>query len=250
VQAEPPDTVFLEELTWTELRDLIKAGTTTILLPTGGTEQSGPHLALGKHNVRVRVLSERIARQLGHALVAPVMAYVPEGGIDPPTGHMRFAGTITVPEDTFRRTLEAAVRSLRRHGFRDVVLLGDHGGSQAGQQVVAGRLNREWAGTPARVHAVAEYYRASTAGFADWLKSRGYREDELGRHAGLVDTALMLAVDPRLVRPGRWPGGAGRPDVDGVDGDPARASAELGQPGVELVVTRTVNAIREAIGHR
>jgi creatinine amidohydrolase len=248
--AQPPDTVFLEELTWTELRDLVRSGKTTIILPIGGTEQSGPHLALGKHNVRVRVLAERIARRLGTAVVGPVMAYVPEGALDPPTGHMRFPGTITVPEDVFRRALESAVRSVRLHGFRDVVLLGDHGDTQAGQKVVAARLNREWAGTSVRVHAVEEYYRAATAGVRELLKARGYRDDELGRHAGLVDTALTLAVDPGLVRMGRWPGGPGRADVDGVDGDPSRASVELGQSGIELIVTRTLDAIRTSIAHR
>ena len=92
--AQAPDTVFLERMTWDEVRDAIAAGKTTIIIPTGGTEQNGPHMALGKHNVRVTANANTIARRLGNALVAPVMAYVPEGGIDPPTGHMRFAGTI------------------------------------------------------------------------------------------------------------------------------------------------------------
>src|SRR5690242_21378904 len=105
--ARAVETVFMEELTWTELRDLIHGGKTTIILPIGGTEQNGPHMALGKHNVRVKILSERIARALGTALVAPVVAYVPEGGITPPTGHMRFAGTITTPEDAFEKVLES-----------------------------------------------------------------------------------------------------------------------------------------------
>ena len=95
---QAPDTVFLEEVTWTELRDLIRSGRTTIILPTGGTEQNGPHMALGKHNVRVKALAEKIARGLGNALVAPVLGYVPEGGIAPPTGHMRFPGTISTPD--------------------------------------------------------------------------------------------------------------------------------------------------------
>ncbi|MBV9152357.1 MAG: creatininase family protein, partial [Alphaproteobacteria bacterium] len=77
--AHASDTVFLEELTWTELRDQIRAGKTTVIVPIGGTEQNGSHMALGKHNFRVRFLSEKIARMLGNALVAPVIAYVPEG---------------------------------------------------------------------------------------------------------------------------------------------------------------------------
>ena len=46
-------TVQLEELTWTELRERVAAGATTVLLPIGGTEQNGPHMTLGKHNMRV-----------------------------------------------------------------------------------------------------------------------------------------------------------------------------------------------------
>src|SRR3989441_8624076 len=191
---EPPDTVFLEELTWPELRGLVQAGKTTMILPIGGTEQNGPHMALGKHNARVRVLSERIARTLGHALVAPVIAYVPEGALNPPTGHMRFPGTITVPEDGFRRLLESAARRARLHGFRDVVFLGDHGSTQMGEKVVAARLNREWAAAPVRAHAIEEYYHAATAGFPALLSAPGYPPEELGRHAPLPHNALTPAL--------------------------------------------------------
>src|SRR4029450_1251306 len=117
----PPDTVFLEELTWPELRALVQAGKTTIILPIGGTEQSGPHLALGKHNGRVRAPGERRAAALGNAVVGRVIAYVPEGSLSPTTGHMRFPGTITVPDEVFRRGLESAARSARVQRFRDRV---------------------------------------------------------------------------------------------------------------------------------
>lgn len=245
------DSVFLEDLTWTEVRELVRPGKATIIVPVGGTEQNGPHMALGKHNLRVRVLSERIARSLGDALVAPVVAYVPEGRLHPPTGHMRFPGTITVPEDVFEKVLESAARSFRLHGFRDIVLLGDSGSTQAGQQAVAARLNREWAATPARVHAIEEYYRAGEAGFHQLLAARGYRREELGSHAGLADTSLMLAVDPRLVRVDRLRPGTGFGEGgDGVDGDPSRAAPELGRLGVEMIVPRTVEAIRRSIARR
>src|SRR5215470_8960070 len=198
--AETPDTVFLDELTWTEIRDRVHAGATTVMIPIGGTEQNGPHMAVGKHNVRVKVLSEKIARALGNALVAPVLAYVPEGRLDPPDGHMRFPGTITVPNDVFEKMLESAARSLALHGFRDVVFLGDHGGAQADQRTVAARLNRQWTKSASRAHAIDEYYQASQVEFPQLLKRRGYRQDELGSHAGLADTSLMLAINPRLVR--------------------------------------------------
>ena len=247
-RAEQPSTVFLEELTWTELRDLIAAGKTTVIIPIGGTEQNGPHMTLGKHNVRVKGLSEKIARALGNALVAPVIAYVPEGSIDPPSGHMRFPGTITVPDEVFDRVIEYAARSLGLHGFRDIVLLGDSGDYQKDDKIVAERLNREWAATPVRVHAVAEYYRVAHTDYEQALRSRGYSAEEIGTHAGLADTSLMLAVDPRLVRLDRL--GAKPGPADGVHGDPRRSSAELGQLGVDVIVTQTVAAIRKDIAAR
>ena len=247
-RAEP--TVFLEALTWTELRDAVQAGTTTVIVPIGGTEQNGPHMALGKHNVRVKALAERIAQALGHTLVAPVLAYVPEGGLAPPRGHMRYPGTLTIPDETFRTVVEYAARSLRLHGFRDIVLLGDHGGTQTSQQAVAARLNREWSATPVRVHAIPEYYEASSAGFRDLLRGRGYRPEEAGTHAGLADTSLMLAIEPGLVHLDRVEPGTGIPAGNGVEGDPRRASADVGRLGVEAIVIRTVEAIRKAIASR
>jgi creatinine amidohydrolase len=239
--APAPDTVLLEELTWTELRGLVGSGKTTIIVPIGGTEQNGPHMALGKHNRRVQVLSEKIARALGNALVAPVIAYVPEGQVNPPTEHMRFPGTITVPEEAFEKILEYAARSFKLAGFRDIVFLGDHGGYQRGEMAVADRLDREWAATSVRVHAIEEYYRAGQADFARLLKSKGFHDEELGTHAGLADTSLMLATDQRLIRADRLRSG------EGVNGDPSRSSAELGQLGVDLIVTRTVDAVRKAV---
>ena len=249
-RAATPDTVYLEDLTWTEIQEAIQAGRTTIIVPTGGTEQNGPHMAVGKHNVRVRALAGLIARTLGNALVGPVLAYVPEGRLAPPTGHMRFPGTITLPDESFERVLESAARSLRLHGFRDIVLLGDSGPNQPGQRAVAARLNREWAGTPARIHAIDEYYRASTDGFREVLRGKGYRDDEIGSHAGLADTALMLAIDPTLVRVDRLRREGGSAATDGVEGDPRRASAELGRLGVEAIVSRTSQAIQRAIANR
>ena len=249
--AQPPDTVFLEELTWTELRAIIRAGKTTIIVPIGGTEQNGPHMALGKHNARVKALAERIARVLGNALVAPVIAYVPEGGLRPATGHMRFPGTITVPDDVFQRGLESAAQSFRLHGFRNIVFLGDHGSTQATQKAVATRLNREWHAAPVRAHAIEEYYRAATSGFRELLKARGYRADELGEHAALPDTSLTLALDPRLVRSNPPREDERLPGVGtGVEGDPSRASADLGRLGVDLIVDRTVAAIKESTTRR
>lgn len=248
--AAVPATVFVDELTWTELRDRIGAGTTTVIVPVGGTEQNGPHMALGKHNVRVKVLSEKIALALGDALVAPTLAYVPEGSVSPPSAHMRFPGTITLPDATFEKVLEYAARSFRLHGFRNIVFLGDHGGYQKSLKAVAGRLDHEWHATPVRVHAIDEYYRVVETTYAQTLRSRGFGDDEIGTHAGLADTSLALAVDPRLVRADRLQSGAGPARADGVVGDPRRSSAALGQLGVDAIVTATVDAIRRSVTRR
>ena len=113
-QAAPPS-VQLEELTWTEVRAALQSGTTTIIVPAGGTEQSGPHMALGKHNVRARVLAGRIAAALGDTLVAPVLAYVPEGAISPPAGSHALSGDDLDPrrgvqEHASRRPAAASAR--------------------------------------------------------------------------------------------------------------------------------------------
>ena len=245
----PGKSVFLEQLTWSELRDAIGAGKTTVIVPVGGTEQSGPQIVLGKHNVRVHVLAGRIAASLGNALVAPVIAYVPEGSIDPPTGHMRFAGTISIPEAAFEATLEGAAPSFRRHGFRDIVLIGDHGGYQKSLAKVADRLDREWArqGSPARVHAVEEYYRASEREFAAALRKLGFSDAEIGVHAGAADTSLALAVDEQLVRSARLHDGSPLGAAEGVQGDPRRASTAAGKAGLDAIVARTREAIERDI---
>ncbi len=248
--AAAPDTVQLERLTWTEVRDDIRAGKTTIIIPVGGTEQSGPYIALGKHNVRVAALSDRIARDLGNTLVAPVLAYVPEGKTNPPTSHMRFPGTITVPTDVFEKLLESAADSFRVAGFKDIVLIGDHGGYQSSLKAVAERLNRQWAATPARAHFIPEYYRAVETTFVQALKARGLGPD-IGTHADLNDTSLMLAVDPSMVRLAALQA-APKPDaaVGVYGGDPRKSTAELGRVGIQAQIAETEHAIRRALAER
>lgn len=246
--AAPPSSPYLEDMTWTELRDRIAGGATTALVPIGGTEQSGPYMALGKHNVRARVLAGRIAQRLGNAVVAPVVAYVPEGSIDPPVAHMRFAGTLSIPVPVFEAVLEATARSLCRHGFQEVVFLGDHGGYQKSEARVAAKLNRQWASRPTcRAHALVDYYRTAQTGYVDALKARGFDMDEIGTHAGLADTALSLAIDPALVRTEALAHAAKPGARDGVHGDPRRATAELGQVGVNLIVDASAARIRELV---
>ena len=242
-----PPSVFLEELTSPELAAAVQAGHTTILLPVGGTEQNGPHMVLGKHNARVRVLAGRIAQGAGAALVAPVLAYVPEGNIAPPTEHMRFAGTISVPETAFKAILEAAARGFRQHGFRDVVVLGDSGNYQPALKAVVARLNQEWAASGTRAHYLGEYYRATQTTYIESLKTHGMTDAQIGTHAGTADTALSMALAPELVRPGMLAEAARGGRAGGTYGDPRPASAALGQAGVDAVVRQSVAAIRLAV---
>ena len=245
-QAPVPPSVYLEELTWTELRDAVAAGTTTVIIPTGGTEQNGPHMVLGKHNVLVKHKASEAARRLGDALVAPVMAYVPEGEVNPPTGHMRFPGTITTPPDVFQQVLEYAARSLAQHGFTDIALMGDSGGNQASQAAVAERLNQEWADGPARVHHLTAYYPGPGD---DWLVEQGERPEDVGSHAGMHDTSQFLFLDPSQLRPDRFAPGTGTgPGGNGVNGNPARATAGYGEQILEMQIAAAVNQIRELRG--
>ena len=245
VSAQMPATphlqsVFLEELTWVEVRDAIAAGKTTVIIPTGGTEQNGPHIVLGKHNYLVKYKAGEIARQLGTALVAPVIAYVPEGDVNPPTGHMRFPGTITTPQDVYAKVLEYAARSLRQHGFTDIAFIGDSGGNQAGQQLVAESLNREWAGTDVRVHHISAYY----PGRGDaWVVSQGISAADVGSHAGTHDTSSLMYLNPAMLRFDRMgPGTAG--DGQGHIGNPLKATALFGQRILAMQVEDAASQIQ------
>ena len=236
-----PDSVFLEDLTWVEVRDAIAAGKTTVIIPTGGTEQNGPHMALGKHNYLVKYKAGEVAKRLGNALVAPVIAYVPEGEINPPTGHMRFAGTISLPEDVFSKVLEYAARSLRQHGFVDIALVGDSGGNQAGQKLVADALNKEWATTNVRVHHISAYYPGRGD---DWVMAQGVSAEDVGTHAGTHDTSSLRYLNPSLLRFGRMgPGKAG--DGQGHVGTPAKATALFGQQILAMQVEDAARQIQE-----
>ena len=242
--AAGPASVYIEDLTSPELQARIDAGATTVLVPIGGTEQSGPHIALGKHNARARILAGRIAQQLGNATVAPTIAYVPEGPIAPPAGHMRFAGTISIPEAVFEAILESTARSLCQHGVRDVFFLGDHGGYQKSEEKVAARLNAKGG---CRAQALLDYYQATQTAYVADLKRRGHGDAEIGLHAGLADTSLSLALDPADVRTALLAAGAKAGKGGGVHGDPTRSTAELGQLGVTRIVDASVAAIRAAV---
>ncbi len=243
-----PDTVFLDELTWTEVRARIEAGTTTVIVPTAGTEQNGPHMVLGKHKFIVNHASNLIARELGNALVAPVVTYVPEGSVERIAQHPRYNGTITLPNEHYMKLLEYAARSLAMGGFTDIVFIGDSGGNQGGMRDVAAMLNEEWAGETARVHFVGDYY--SNNGINDWLMAEyGHTEETIGGHAGIRDTSQLLYVAPQHIRTDKLaPLGGG--EGMGVTGDPTLASAEKGRQGIQMKVDAALRQTRDLVGPR
>ncbi len=240
--AQELPSVHLEDLTSVEVGDAIADGYTTIILPTGGTEQNGPHLTIGKHRHIVRYAAGEIARRLGGTLVAPVVDYVPEGDIDPPSGHMRYPGTITLPEEHFGRLVEYAARSFRAHGFTDIVFLSDSGGNMSGMGAVAEALNQEWANEPVRVHFVSDYY--ANNGWTEWLLEQGETEETIGSHAGLDTTAELLFVAPDQVRMDQLQTAAG-PEWRDAAGDPTRATRDYGRMGMELKIEAAVRQARE-----
>jgi len=231
-----PDTVFIDELTWEETRDALKAGMTTVIVPTGGTEKNGYHMVTGKHNFVVTYAANQMARRLKNTLVAPTIQYVPEG--DPDTS---VPGEISLPSPAYDQLLDAAARSLKVHGFTEILFIGDSGGNQAGIKNVAEKLNEEWKGAGAKVFALTDYYEASRLHYRAWLQAAfGYDDQTSGSHAGITDTSQMLFVRPSGIRKDQikpW----GGPADSGVSGDPAKATAEIGKMGIEFKVNAGLN---------
>jgi creatinine amidohydrolase len=240
-----PNTLYLPEMTWIEVRGALERGYTTVVVPTGGIEQNGPHMILGKHDYIVRYTADRIAAELGHTLVAPVVSFVPEGDYSPPTGNMRFPGTIGVPEAAFAQVLEGIARSLKTAGFKTICFISDHGQSQKPQAQVAERLNREWAGLGITVIGVDDYYADDPQ--TQFLLDQGETRATIGTHAGITDTSELLAVHPEgvdLTRLARLPFTL---SDTGADGNALKASAERGKALLEIKIQAAVRQIRRQV---
>ena len=239
------DTVFIEEMTWVEVRDAIAADKNTVIIATGGVEQNGPFLSTGKHNVILRETTNRIARKLGNALVAPIVPFVPEGDHNPPSKHMRYAGTISLTEETFKQLLREIALSFKVHGFKNIILIGDSGPNQNGMKELAQELGQKWSADKVGVHYIAEYY--DNPRWSEWLKARGIEEKKDGTHHDFRHTALMMLVDPMSVRmPQRVM--KGDFSVNGVDLLPLERTLKLADELTDYQVEITVDAIQKRIG--
>jgi creatinine amidohydrolase len=243
--AQVPASLNLADMTWVEVRAAISAGFTTVIVPSGGLEQNGPHMAIGKHGWIMDEAAHHIAADIGQALIVPTIAYVPEGDTDPPTGNMRFPGTVGVSASIFEATLDGIARSLKRAGFHTICFIAEHGQSLAPQAAVARRLNAEWASDGVEIIDVNQYndYQQQN----DWLLAQGVSRVEIGDHAGIADTSELMAVHPAGVDLRRWTPLPSTPESTGVAGDPSHASAKLGRV---LLAMRVDAAIRQIVAAR
>ena len=239
------ETLFLEEMTWMEVRDALKAGKDTVLLAAGGIEQNGPYVITGKHNVVLRATTQAIAAKLGNALIAPIVPFVPEGDVDPPTDHMKYPGTIGVTEETYRRLLADLCASLRVHGFRHIILIGDHGPDQDGLEEVAADLTKKWAGGKTSVHYIPEYYDDEVVG--PWLEKQGLKQVDEGLHDDFIMEAQLMTVDPTAVRMQERIA-AGKFRINGIDLAPPEKTIEWGRKIVSYRADLAVAAIKKATG--
>ncbi len=232
--------VWIEDLTWVELKVRIDAGAKGVILPTGGVEQNGPYIALGKHNCVVSYAAQEIAKHVGNTLVAPVVKLVPQGDLTKPSGNLLFPGTLALREETFESVLSDTVLSLAYAGFQSIYLLGDHGLSQSAQSRVAARMVQFLKAANVRVWHVSAFYQPDME--ATYLASQGIAKEVQGEHAGVSDTAQIMAVSPSLVRQiqkstqiASAPGFSGRPEL---------ANPELGQALLKLRIDAAVKQIK------
>ena len=245
---EAVDGVFLEELTWLEVRDALRNGKTTVIVPTGGVEMSGPYLALGKHNYVNRATCAAIARKLGNALCAPNVPFVPEGDIDPPSGHMRYPGTISVSDATFRALLTDIASSLKAHGFEHIVLIGDSGGNQPGMKTVATDLRGRWRDGTTRIHFIPEYYDyPGAAAFAE--RALGWKQADEGHHDDPLISSIMMTVDPATVRIEQRIA-KNKASINGIPLAPVETAVAAGKRIADYRADVTVAAIRKALGQQ
>ncbi|MFT5499894.1 MAG: creatinine amidohydrolase [Woeseiaceae bacterium] len=245
---EPSDSVWIEELTYMEVRDRIATGFTTAIIPTGGVEQNGPYLVTGKHNVILESLCPDVAMAVGETLCAPIVKFVPEGAFDPPSGSMQYPGTFTVRDDTYVALLEDIGNSLRVQGFKDIVLIGDSGGNQRGMAAAAESLSKQWQGTGVKAHFIVEFY---TPG---WEETEKYTEEQLGvvegesdgHHDDIWVTAMMMVEDPESVRYEQRMA-ADMASINGVDISNLADTIELGRKMNKFRAEYTAEVIRTAI---
>lgn len=244
------DTVFMEDMTWMEIRDAMRAGKDTVIVGSGGLEQNGPYLVSAKHNIVLRATTEALARRLGNALVSSIIQFVPEGQIDPPTGHMKYPGTISLSEATFEALLADVASSLKSHGFKSIVFIGDSGGNQAGMKKVAETLSSKWEaeGAPTRIYFVPEYYQYPEV--QEWIeRSLGIVQTDEGLHDDYAISSMMALVDPASIRLAQR-AARGKDSINGVKLSPLPQTQANARKIVEHRIDATIAALKKAMAQK
>jgi creatinine amidohydrolase len=245
--------VDMELMTYQEIAAAMQAGKTTVLIYNGGTEQRGPHAVVGGHNLIARRAGVEIARQLGNALVAPVLPFSIAGRHLNP----KWPGSVNLPGPLFSAVNEAIVDSMVVNGFKSIVLMGDHGGGQRELQELAKRLDQKYGPNGTHVYFCSDVYAKTGTEVAAWVKEHGFPE---ATHGGIHDTSVLMylggdsyvrkdklvAGDPVLPA-GQQPDPA-KPRVDnGVTGDPRPATPQFGKLFFDMQVANAVAQIRSLI---
>jgi creatinine amidohydrolase len=222
--------LFIEDLTSAEIHEAVARGNTVAIIPTGGTEKNGFHMAMGKHNFHARAGAALMAKKLGNALVAPVLQYVPEA-----TATETTPGVLSCARGCFEPVVESIARGLKALGFTEILLVGDNGGNQSGLSNAATLLNTEWEGSGAKAYALTDFYDKGHEYQDAWFLAQfGWDASVVGSHAGIKDTSQMLYVKPEDVRIDRIADSFTNKRESGISGDPTKATAEFGRVAIEF----------------
>ena len=239
--------LWIEELTWMEIRDAIRAGSTTALILTGGVEANGPHLASGKHNYSNKLMGASVAQALGQTLIAPLVTLEPGR----PSGAVMIGNTgPMVSQETYIAWLTDMGDSLRGMGFTEVYFLGDSGGNRRGMQAAADALNGKYNGDPTRFHHVPEFYNhdkvrqyiQETLGIPEQMEYSASQGSD-GIHEELSIASIMSVIDPTSIRFAQRVK-AGRASINGISLEPLSQTQELGRKLIEFRTGITVEAIQ------
>ena len=238
--AQSSDLVEIELMTYPEIYSAIhEKGKTTVLVYNGGTEQRGPHAVLGGHTIMARRTAEAIARKLGNALVAPVMPFSLAGG------HLKpeWPGSVHIDGDVFTRVNEQVVDSMMVNGFKNVILMGDHGGGQKELAELAKQLEAKYGPKGMHVYFCGVVYEKARVDFDAWLKQNHL---PVSTHAGIPDTSeLMYLGGDTYVRKDKMAAGDGK---NGVVGDSRPSTPELGKRVFDMKVEYAVADIQRQVG--
>lgn len=238
----PAAPVDLAHMTTAELRGRLGKGCPIALVYNGGVDQTGPHVALGKHIFRANAYGQAIARRLDDAILAPIIPFAPNG-----TPSVELPGEVSLRPATFVAINEDLVRSLIDGGFRRVAILADHGLGLAELKALGDRLDAEFKPRNIRIFYAGDVYSRARRKIEQEIKASGRLA---GGHGGLWDTSETMAIDRSAVRPGLFALGTTDEDGNGpingagFSGDPRGATAALGRRFGERRVRLAVSQIR------